>query len=70
MSASVETYALTASPVGRRWIGILLLVITASVRAEGWSATKILMHDWPPLFSRAVAGLAASLILAPIVVLS
>jgi drug/metabolite transporter (DMT)-like permease len=69
-SASVETLTPVMSPVGHRWIGILLLLITASVWAEGWSATKILMHDWPPLFARGVAGLAASLTLAPIIVLS
>jgi drug/metabolite transporter (DMT)-like permease len=43
-------------------------VITAFGWAQGWSVTKILMREWPPLFSRGVAGLAASLILAFIVI--
>jgi drug/metabolite transporter (DMT)-like permease len=68
-SSPVETYAPAAPSSSRRWLGILLLLITASGWAEGWSATKILMRDWPPLFSRGVAGVAAALILAFIVVL-
>jgi drug/metabolite transporter (DMT)-like permease len=68
-SASVESYTPIARLVSHRWIGILLLVITASGWAQGWSAAKILMRDWPPLFSRGVAGIAASLLLALFVVL-
>jgi hypothetical protein len=45
----------------RRAIGSLCLVATATGWAFGWSAMKLLMGDWPPLFSRGVAGVAASL---------
>jgi drug/metabolite transporter (DMT)-like permease len=45
----------------KRAIGSLYLVATATGWALGWSAMKLLMRDWPPLFSRGVAGIAASL---------
>jgi drug/metabolite transporter (DMT)-like permease len=54
----------------KRAIGSLYLVATATGWALGWSAMKLLMRDWPPLFSRGVAGIAASLILAIIAVCS
>jgi drug/metabolite transporter (DMT)-like permease len=68
-SESMESHAPDAPPANHRWVGILYLVITTSGWAQGWSATKILMRDWPPLFSRGVAGVTASLILAVIVLL-
>jgi drug/metabolite transporter (DMT)-like permease len=54
----------------RRAIGSFYLVATATGWGLGWSAMKLLMRDWPPLFSRGVGGIAASLILAIIAVRS
>jgi len=54
----------------KRAIGSFYLVATATGWALGWSVMKLLMRDWPPLFSRGVAGIAASLILAIIAVCS
>jgi drug/metabolite transporter (DMT)-like permease len=56
--------------LNRRAIGSLCLVATATGWAFGWSAMKLLLRDWPPLFSRGVAGVAASLILAIIAISS
>jgi drug/metabolite transporter (DMT)-like permease len=53
-----------------RAIGSFYLVATATGWGLGWSAMKLLMRDWPPLFSRGVGGIAASLILAIIAVRS
>ena len=36
-----------------RAIGSLCLVATATGWAFGWSAMKLLIRDWPPLFSAA-----------------
>jgi drug/metabolite transporter (DMT)-like permease len=49
-------------------IGAFYLVATATGWAWGWSAMKLLIRDWPPLFSRGVGGIAASLILAVVAV--
>ena len=47
-----------------RWIGVLCLLITTTGWALGWSVTKIMLRDWPPLFSRGVTGIAAAALLA------
>ena len=44
--------------------GLLLVVATAVGWGLGWPMMKIAMHDWPPLFARGCAGLAAALGLA------
>jgi drug/metabolite transporter (DMT)-like permease len=49
-----------------RWIGFICLVVTAFGWALNWPILKILLRDWPPLFSRGIAGTAAALILAAI----
>lgn len=49
-----------------RWTGVLLLSITATGWALNWAFIKLLLREWPPLFSRGVAGVAAALILASI----
>lgn len=46
-----------------RWIGFAYLGATALGWALNWPAIKLLLREWPPLFSRGVAGVAASLIL-------
>jgi drug/metabolite transporter (DMT)-like permease len=47
-----------------RRIGILLLIVTATGWSLGWSATKVLLQSWPPLFARGLAGMVASFGLA------
>ena len=49
-----------------RWIGSLCLIVTASGWALNWPLMKLLLREWPPLFSRGLAGVAAALILASI----
>ena len=44
------------------------MVATAVGWGLGWPMMKIAMHDWPPLFARGCAGLAAALGLAIIAV--
>ncbi|WP_421994415.1 DMT family transporter [Roseococcus sp.] len=45
-------------------LGLLLLLVTTAGWALNWPGMKILLRDWPPMSSRGVAGVAASLILA------
>lgn len=52
------------------WAGVVFLLVTASGWAMNWPAMKILLREWPPLFSRGVAGVAASIILVVVAVLS
>jgi drug/metabolite transporter (DMT)-like permease len=47
-----------------RWTGFLFLSITSIGWAANWPAIKILLREWPPLFSRGVAGVAAAILLA------
>lgn len=49
-----------------RWAGLLCLLVTAFGWGLNWPAVKVLLHEWPPLFARGVAGLAAALLLAAI----
>jgi drug/metabolite transporter (DMT)-like permease len=53
-----------------QWSGVLLLLVTVTGWALNWPAMKVLLREWPPLFSRGIAGVAASLILAVFAVLS
>ncbi|MDE1182176.1 DMT family transporter [Paraburkholderia sp.] len=46
-----------------RWPGIVFLLVTAIGWALNWPAMKILLREWPPLFSRGVAGVAAAVLL-------
>ena len=47
-----------------KWIGFLCLGVTAFGWALNWAFIKLLLRDWPPLFSRGVSGVAAALLLA------
>jgi drug/metabolite transporter (DMT)-like permease len=47
-------------------IGFLCLGVTACGWALNWPLMKLLLHYWPPLFARGLAGLAAALIFAAI----
>lgn len=51
-------------PNSARWIGFLFLAITSIGWAVNWAAIKILLREWPPLFSRGVSGVAAATVLA------
>ncbi|MBI5265552.1 MAG: DMT family transporter [Bradyrhizobium sp.] len=44
-------------------IGFLCLGVAASGWAFNWPLMKLLLQEWPPLFARGLAGVAASLIL-------
>jgi drug/metabolite transporter (DMT)-like permease len=47
-----------------RWAGVFFLLVTATGWALNWPAMKILLREWPPLFSRGVAGVTAAFLLA------
>ena len=47
-----------APPSHARWHGFLFLAVTSIGWALNWPAIKILLREWPPLFSRGVAGFA------------
>lgn len=44
--------------------GLLCLVVTSVGWGLNWPAMKVLLTEWPPLFARGSAGLAAALIIA------
>jgi drug/metabolite transporter (DMT)-like permease len=47
-----------------RWTGFLFLAITTTGWAANWVAIKILLREWPPLFSRGVSGVVAAILMA------
>jgi drug/metabolite transporter (DMT)-like permease len=49
-------------PAGR--IGLLYLAVTAAGWGLNWPIIKLILRDWPPLFARGTAGLAAAIGLA------
>lgn len=49
-----------------RFAGFLLLAVTVIGWGLNWPAVKLLLLEWPPLFSRGVAGVAAAILLAAI----
>jgi drug/metabolite transporter (DMT)-like permease len=51
-----------------RWAGYLFLAVTCAGWAMNWPVIKLLLREWPPLFSRGIAGVAAGLLLALIAV--
>lgn len=53
-----------------RWFGLLCLAVTALGWALNWPAIKFLLREWPPLFARGIAGVAAALLLAGVAGLS
>ena len=46
-----------------KWIGSLCLGVTAFGWALNWPLMKLLLQQWPPLFSRGLAGVVSALIL-------
>ncbi|MCO5129160.1 MAG: DMT family transporter [Xanthobacteraceae bacterium] len=53
-------------PSDPRLAGYLFLAITILTWGLNWPAVKVLLLEWPPLFSRGVAGVAAAALLAVI----
>src|SRR5215471_8560553 len=49
-----------------RLTGFIYLLVTATGWALNWPAMKVLLREWPPLFSRGVAGMAAAVLLGVI----
>jgi drug/metabolite transporter (DMT)-like permease len=49
-----------------RLAGFALLAVTVIGWGLNWAFIKLLLREWPPLFSRGVSGIAAALILASI----
>jgi len=47
-----------------RLAGLALLAVTCTGWAMNWAFIKVLLREWPPLFSRGVSGVAAGLLLA------
>jgi drug/metabolite transporter (DMT)-like permease len=47
-----------------RWAGLSLLAVTCTGWALNWAFMKLLLREWPPLFSRGVSGVVAGLLLA------
>jgi drug/metabolite transporter (DMT)-like permease len=47
-----------------RRVGFTLLAITVIGWALNWAFIKLLLREWPPLFSRGVSGVAAAILLA------
>lgn len=47
-----------------RSVGFLCLLVTAIGWGLNWPAMKFLLTQWPPLFARGSAGMAAALVLA------
>lgn len=46
-----------------RLTGFIYLFVTAIGWALNWPAMKVLLREWPPLFSRGVAGVTAAVLL-------
>ncbi len=51
-----------------RLTGFLFLLVTAIGWTLNWSAMKVLLREWPPLFSRGVAGVATAVLLGVVTV--
>lgn len=53
-------------PTTSRFAGLALLAVTAIGWGLNWPAIKFILADWPPLFSRGVAGTAGAAVLVAI----
>jgi drug/metabolite transporter (DMT)-like permease len=50
--------------IDARLTGFALLAVTVTGWALNWAFIKLLLREWPPLFSRGVSGVAAAIVLA------
>jgi drug/metabolite transporter (DMT)-like permease len=57
---------MSSRPSDSRLAGFLFLSVTVVGWALNWPAIKVLLREWPPLFSRGVAGVAAAFLLVAI----
>jgi drug/metabolite transporter (DMT)-like permease len=57
---------MSKAPSDPRLVGFLLLATTILTWGLNWPAVKVLLLEWPPFFSRGVAGVAAAALLAGI----
>jgi drug/metabolite transporter (DMT)-like permease len=55
---------MSKAPSDPRLVGFLLLATTILAWGLNWPAVKVLLLEWPPFFSRGVAGVAAAVLLA------
>jgi drug/metabolite transporter (DMT)-like permease len=70
MSAPAAPAATSASRApGPGTIGLLCLLVTSLGWGLNWPAMKVLLREWPPLFARGTAGLAAAAIIAALALL-
>jgi drug/metabolite transporter (DMT)-like permease len=53
--------SLTPGRLRPHHVGFVLLLVTAVGWGLNWPAMKLLLREWPPLFSRGVAGTTAAL---------
>jgi drug/metabolite transporter (DMT)-like permease len=53
-----------SNSLSTRWTGFSFLAVTSIGWGVNYGAIKILLHEWPPLFSRGVSGVAAAILLA------
>ncbi len=60
------TTTMPKPPSDPRLVGFLLLATTILAWGLNWPAVKLLLLEWPPFFSRGVAGVAAAMLLAAI----
>lgn len=51
-----------------RWGSLFFLTITVVGWGLNWAVVKLLLREWPPLFARGVAGVAAAILLAAVAV--
>jgi drug/metabolite transporter (DMT)-like permease len=65
---AATTKRMSSQNTSSRLSGIFFLLTTAIGWAINWPAMKVLLREWPPLFSRGVAGLAAALLLFAIAI--
>jgi drug/metabolite transporter (DMT)-like permease len=53
----------TPNALSPRWTGFLFLAVTCLGWGVNYGAIKILLREWPPLFSRGISGVAAAILL-------
>jgi drug/metabolite transporter (DMT)-like permease len=62
---AVEITAMKFMPLASdRLIGLACLLVTSAGWGVNWPAMKVLLREWPPLFARGVAGVAAGMVVA------
>jgi hypothetical protein len=52
-----------AGLLSARHVGLAFLLLTEAGWGANWTILKFVLHDWPPLFARGVAGVLAAVLL-------